>query len=146
MQEKAQETEKYMSELTVEMEQVRVEKGKLEERNQLLEKVLSLNKPEQAAPTTGLLELVGALTIAAVGTVHICLYVMLTIAHNRLNWQQRPSRTGKRLLTAAVCTVNISLLGCSHAADHRQTCITSSNVMYLQGLSGPQHQCVRSAA
>lgn len=55
--EKAQETEKYMSELTVEMEQVRVEKGKLEERNQLLEKVLSLNKPEQAAPTTGLLEL-----------------------------------------------------------------------------------------
>ena len=123
MQEKAQETEKYMSELTVEMEQVRIEKGKLEERNQLLEKVLSLNKQEQAATTTGLLELVGALAIASVGTVSVCLYVMMTTAHNRLNWQQRPSRTGKSFSTAAACAVNISLFGCSHAADHNQQTI-----------------------
>lgn len=58
VQEKAQETEKYMADLVAEIEQVKVEKTKLEERNQLLEKVLALNKQEAPLPTKGLLELV----------------------------------------------------------------------------------------
>ena len=58
LQEKAQETEKYMSELTAEMEKVKLEKNKLEERNQLLEKVLSLSKQDAPPPTKGMLELV----------------------------------------------------------------------------------------
>lgn len=59
MQERAQETEKYMAGLVAEMEKVRLEKVRLEERNQLLEKVLALNQQQQVAPPTqGLLELV----------------------------------------------------------------------------------------
>ena len=58
LQEKAQETEKYMAELVAEIEEVRLEKGRLEERNQLLEKVLALNKQDAPLPTKGLLELV----------------------------------------------------------------------------------------
>ncbi len=58
LQEKAQETEKYMSDLTAEMDKVRVEKSKLEERNQLLEKVLSLSKQDMPPPTKGILLLV----------------------------------------------------------------------------------------
>ena len=57
-QEKAQETEKYMSDLTAEMDTVRLEKSKLEERNQLLEKVLSLSKQDMPLPTKGILHLV----------------------------------------------------------------------------------------
>lgn len=47
-----------MSDLTAEMEQVKLEKSKLEERNQLLEKVLSLSKADAPAPTKNMLELV----------------------------------------------------------------------------------------
>ncbi|DBA98656.1 TPA: hypothetical protein ACH3X1_014438 [Trebouxia sp. C0004] len=55
--EKAQETEKYMSDLTAEMDKVRLEKRKLEARNQLLEKVLSLSKQNMPLPTKGILQL-----------------------------------------------------------------------------------------
>lgn len=55
--EKAHETEKYMSDLTVEMDKVRLEKSKLEERNQLLETVLSLSKQDMPLPTKGILQL-----------------------------------------------------------------------------------------
>lgn len=58
LQEKAQETEKYMSDLTAEMDKVRLEKSKLEERNQLLETVLSLSKQDRPLPTKGILQLV----------------------------------------------------------------------------------------
>ena len=58
LQEKAHETEKYMSDLTVEMDKVRLEKSKLEERNQLLETVLSLSKQDMPLPTKGILQLV----------------------------------------------------------------------------------------
>ncbi len=47
-----------MSDLTAEMDKVRVEKSKLEERNQLLEKVLSLSKQDMPPPTKGILLLV----------------------------------------------------------------------------------------
>ena len=47
-----------MAELVAEIEEVRLEKGRLEERNQLLEKVLALNKQDAPLPTKGLLELV----------------------------------------------------------------------------------------
>ncbi|KAL0032676.1 hypothetical protein WJX79_002317 [Trebouxia sp. C0005] len=55
--EKAQEAEKYMSDLTAEMYKVRLEKSKLEERNQLLEKVLSLSKQDMPLPSKGILQL-----------------------------------------------------------------------------------------
>lgn len=55
--ERAQETEKQMTDLTAEMETIQAETKKLEERNQLLEKVLSLNKIEAPAPSRGPLEL-----------------------------------------------------------------------------------------
>jgi len=58
LQEKAQETEKYMSDLTAEIDKVRLEKSKLEERNQLLETVLSLSKQDRPLPTKGILQLV----------------------------------------------------------------------------------------
>ncbi|KAL3136137.1 hypothetical protein ABBQ32_007156 [Trebouxia sp. C0010 RCD-2024] len=56
--ERAQESEKYMAGLVAEMEKVRLEKLRLEERNQLLEKVLALSQKQHAPPPTkGLLEL-----------------------------------------------------------------------------------------
>ncbi|KAL3131600.1 hypothetical protein ABBQ38_007898 [Trebouxia sp. C0009 RCD-2024] len=55
--ERAQESEKYMAGLVAEMEIVRLEKMRLEERNQLLEKVLALNQKHAPPPTKGLLEL-----------------------------------------------------------------------------------------
>ena len=47
-----------MSDLTAEMDKVRLEKSKLEERNQLLEKVLSLSKQDMPLPSKGILQLV----------------------------------------------------------------------------------------
>lgn len=48
-----------MADLIAEMDQVRLEKAQLEERNQLLEKVLALSSKQQAPlPTKGLLALV----------------------------------------------------------------------------------------
>ena len=59
MQEKAQESEKHMADLVAEMQQVRQEKARLEERNQLLEKVLALGCEQHAPlPTKGLLDVV----------------------------------------------------------------------------------------
>lgn len=64
MQERAQESEKYMAGLVAEMEKVRLEKLRLEERNQLLEKVLALSQKQHAPPPTkGLLELVCFLSV-----------------------------------------------------------------------------------
>ncbi len=47
-----------MSDLTAEMDKVRLEKSKLEERNQLLETVLSLSKQDRPLLTKGILQLV----------------------------------------------------------------------------------------
>ena len=59
LQEKAQETERYMTDLIAELDQVKLEKAQLDERNQLLEKVLALSNTQRAPlPTKGLLDLV----------------------------------------------------------------------------------------
>ena len=61
VQEKAQETEKYLANLLAELEQIKLETTKVEERNSLLEKVLSLNKEAPAISTKDLFVLVRCL-------------------------------------------------------------------------------------
>ena len=95
MQEKAQETERQMTDLTAEMDRIQAETKKLEERNQLLEKVLSLSKIEAPAPSRGPLELVRC-------------FCMLTLLNTRLLTLQCFRKVFNATIAVSLCMANSS--------------------------------------
>lgn len=82
VQEKAQETEKYLANLLAELEQIKLETTKVEERNSLLEKVLSLNKEAPAVSTKDLFVLVSCLHMHHLRLLTLCAMQYIVSAHD----------------------------------------------------------------
>ena len=86
VQEKAQETEKYLANLLAELEQIKLETTKVEERNSLLEKVLSLNKEAPAVSTKDLFVLVRSLHMHHLRLLTLCATLCIVYAHDDAAW------------------------------------------------------------
>ena len=104
-----------MADLAAEIEQVRLEKTKLEERNQLLEKVLALNKQDAPLPTKGLLELVRHVKH---GSAAVKLHVLL---FNKL--ASALLKSTEPILPAATNSAHVS--ACLRADSHYFGCLGS---------------------